>query len=301
MPTATRRSTRTLLLAAFSILTACGGGGNNGPVGNNNGGNMSASIDGAGWSTSAATATATPGGIFTITGVQPASGIGVTMTLYHIGAPGTFPLGVGSTVAGGLASVVAGTSGWSTPLSGAAGSVTITAVSPTRITGTFNCTAPLVTGTATPATRVITAGTFDVPVTGPSTLTVADNAGGKVSGTLAGTAFNASSIASVSSPAAGVLTFAGSNTSQTLSIIISEYTGVGTYTLGSSTARHVRLNTLTTPANAWGGTNATASGTLTVTSATTTRVKGSLTATLQPAPGFTGTPVTVSATFDIGI
>ena len=123
---------RRLYATTLVLVTACGGGG--GP-GNNNAGNMSASIDGTGWSSTSATASANTGGIFTITGLQLGSGTSVTMTLYSIGAPGTFPLGVGGTVAGGLASVVSGTSGWSTPLSGDAGSVTVTSVSPTRIAG----------------------------------------------------------------------------------------------------------------------------------------------------------------------
>lgn len=299
MPTVASRIRRPLFVAATVLLSACGG--NDDPAGNNGAGTFSASIDGAAWSAGSPAAVATAGGIFTITGASAGSGTGMSMTLYHIGAPGTYPLGVGPAVPGGLASVSGGTSAWSTPLSGAAGTVTISAVSATRITGTFSYTAPLVSGTGTPATRTVTAGSFNLPVTGPATLVVAPNAGGTVSGTLAGTAFNASSIASVTAPASGVLSFAGANIAQTMTVIISEYNGVGTYALGTSSARHVRLSNTTAPTNTWGGTNATASGSVVVTSATTSRVKGTVTATLQPAPGFTGAPVTVTATFDLGI
>lgn len=292
------KSSRRLYVTSLVLVAACGGGG--GPGNNNNAGNMSASIDGAGWSATSATSSANAGGIFTITGVQVGSGTSVTMTLYSIGAPGTFPLGVGSTVAGGLASVVSGTSGWSTPLSGDAGSVTVTSVSPTRIVGSFTFTAAAVTPPGSTGNRVVTQGRFDVPVTGPATLAVPDNAGGKVSGTFAGVSFNASSVASVSAPASGVLTFAGANTGQTLSVIVSGYTGVGTYALGGGVSRSIRLTNTIAPAGTWGGTNATTTGTVTVTSVTTTRIKGTFTATLQPVVGG-GSAVAVSGTFDLGI
>ncbi|MCC7052955.1 MAG: hypothetical protein IT355_06770 [Gemmatimonadaceae bacterium] len=293
---------RRLEVLAVSTLTlaACGGGGGGGPTGGGTTGSMSASIDGTSWSSTTASATATPGGIFTLTGVQAGSGVGVTMTIYHIGAPGTYPLGVGSTVAGGLASVVEGTSGWSTPLSGAAGTVTVTSVSPTRIGGSFAFTAPRVTGASGLATRAITTGLFDVPVSGPATLVVPDNAGGKMTWGVGSTAHTASSIASVSAPSAGVLTFAGSNTAQTLSIIVSEYTGTGIYILGSGASRSVRL-TQVAPGGVWGGTNASTTGSLTVTTATASRIIGSLSVTLQPVGGTTGGTVRVFATFDIGI
>ncbi len=262
---------------------------------------MAARIDGAAWSSSNATGAAGAGGIFTLTGVQTGSGTGVTMTLYSIGAPGTFPFGVGGTVAGGIASVVTGASNfWSTPLNGAAGTVTVTSVSPTRIAGTFSFNASPV-APQTGATRAVTAGTFDVPVTGPATLVVPANAASKLSGTFGGVAFNAATVVTVVSPATGVLTFAGSTNERTLNVIISEYTGVGTYALGTSASRNVRLSTAQAPVSAWGGTNATSSGTVTVTSATTSRVAGTISGTLQPSPGFTGTPITITATFDVGI
>ena len=302
MTTAERLVRRALLIAATSTFAACGGGGE-GPAGNNNTntGTMSATVDGGAWSTNAANATANAGGIFTLTGVEPASGIGVTMTLYHIGTTGTYPLGVGNTVAGGLASVVLSSTGWSTPLSGNAGTVTITAVSPTRITGTFSFTAPRVTGTGGSATRTVTQGQFDLPVNGPATLVVPDNAASRMEWAVGGVAHTASTIASVAAPTAGVLTFAGSNISQTVNIIVSEYTGVGTYVLGSGAARHVRLTSNVTPTGTWGGTNATTTGSLTVTSATATRLIGSVSVRLQPIAGTTGGAVNLFATFNIGI
>lgn len=298
MTTWIRLRPRAVLLVTAVVAIGCNGGGN--PVDPGNNATFAATIDGASWSATDAKAVANAGGIFTLTGVEPGSGIGVSMTLYHIGAPATYALGVGNMIPGGMGTVVAGSSGWMTPLSGSAGTVTISAVSPTRIVGTFAFTAPPVPGQGAVGTRAVTAGRFDLPVTGPATLVVAANAGSTLSGTLAGQAFNASSIASIA-PTAGVFSFAGSNIAQTLNILISDYTGVGTYALGSGVSRHIRLTNATAPTGTWGGTNATSSGTVTITSVTASRVKGTLTATLQPAPGFTGAPVSVTATFDLGI
>lgn len=287
------------LLVLLGAVVACGG---DGPGANNgNGtGNFTATIDGAPWSGANSAAIAAAGGIFVMTGVQIGSGTALTMTLYNVGAPGTFPLGVGGAVPGGIASVVVGATSWSTPLSGDAGSVIVTAVSPTRIAGTFSFTAPPVPGQSG-TTRTVTQGRFDLPVTGPATLVVPENAGSKVTGTLAGTAFNAATVATVTSPQSGTFTFAGSNTGYTLNVILSAYTGVGTYTLGTGASRTVGVTRPQAPIASWGGTNATTTGTLIVTSATSARVKGSITATLQPSPGFTGSPVTVSVAFDIGV
>jgi Family of unknown function (DUF6252) len=282
-----------------AVLGGCGGG--NGPVGNNGSGQFSAQIDGAAWSGANAIGAAGAGGIFTLTGVQLGSGTGLTMTLYSIGAPGTYPLGVAGNVAGGIATIVSNsTSFWSTPLNGAAGTVTISAVSPTRIAGTFNFTAPPV-APQTGAARVVTQGQFDIPVTGPATLVVPPNAASRITGTIAGSPFNAATVVSVTSLASGTLTFAGSTIDRTLNVIIAGYTGVGSYTLGTGAARTVRLSTAQAPVSAWGGTNATTSGTLVVTSASASRVAGTISATLQPAPGFTGAPITITATFDVGV
>lgn len=286
-----------LLVLGMVALASCGGG--DGPAGNNTS-LFAATIDGVAWTGGTAGANAGAGGNFSMTGAQAGSGTAIGLTLYAIGAPGTYPLGVGPTVAGGIGVISSGASAWSTPLNGAAGTVTITAVSPTRIAGTFAFNAPpVLQGGA--QQRVVTQGRFDLPVSGPATLVVPENASNKVTGTLAGAAFNAATVVSVTSPASGTFTFAGSTLNQTINVIISGYTGVGTYALGGGAARTVALTNLASPVGSWGGTNATTSGTLTVTSATAARITGSLTATLQAAPGQTAAPVTVSVAFEIGI
>lgn len=287
--------------AVALLLTACGGGNDN-PAGNGNTGNFRATIDGTSWVANTVGSAAAAGGIFTITGVQAGSATGMTMTLYSIGAPGTFPLGVGGTVAGGIASVTQGSSIWSTPLSGAAGTVTITAVSATRIAGNFAFNAPPLLGQAQVNTRAVTAGTFDIPVSnGPATLVVPDNAGSKVTGTVATQAFNAATVVTVTTPTiGGTFTFGASNAQQSMNVILSNYTGVGTYTMGSGgVARTITLTNVTTPTGSWGGSAASTVGTMVITSATSARIKGTLTATLQPIGS--GAPTTLNVSFDIGI
>ena len=287
--------------AVALLLTACGGGNDN-PAGNGNTGNFRATIDGAAWTANTVGSAAAAGGIFTITGVQVGSATGMTMTLYAIGSPGTFPLGTGPTVAGGIASVTQGSSIWSTPLSGAAGTVTVTAVSPTRIAGNFAFNAPPLLGSTQTNTRAVTAGAFDIPVSGgPATLVVPDNAGSKVTGTAAGQAFNAATIVTVTSPTiGGTFTFGASNAQQSMNVILSNYTGVGTYTMGSGgVARTITLTNVTTPTGSWGGSAASTVGTMVITSATSSRIKGTLSATLQPIGS--GAPTTLNVSFEIGI
>jgi Family of unknown function (DUF6252) len=293
-----RRVVIALLLASPVVLASCGGGDD--ATGVNTNGTYTATIDGSAWTANGVGSAASAGGIFTLTGVQTGSATGMTMTLYSIGAPGTFPLGVGPTVVGGIASVTQGSSIWSTPLSGAAGTVTVTAVSPTRIAGTFAFNAPPLIGQTVTSTRAVTSGRFDIPVTGPATLVVPDNAGSKVTGTLASQAFNAATIVTVTSPTSGTFTFGASNASQSMTVILSGYTGVGTYALGSGgVARTITLTNIAAPTGSWGGAAASTSGTLVITSATSTRIKGTVTATLQPIGA--GSATTVTASFDIGV
>ena len=288
-------------LSLLGFMSACGGGDSTNP-GPGNGSSFKATIDGASWTSSTSAAAATTGGIFTLVGSQiGASVTSMSLSLYSIGAPGTYPLGVTGSVAGGIATLTTSPSSWSTPLTGAAGSVTITAVSATRIAGTFNYSATPTLGASVTNTRVVTAGEFDLPVTGPATLVVPDGAGGKVNGTVAGVPFNAATVVSVTPPSSGTLTLAGGNNVYTLNFIVSGYAGANTYTLGTGAQRTIQVTNATT-SKVWGGSNATTSGTVVITSATSTRIKGTFTATLQPSIINPSEPViTISGTFELGL
>ena len=106
-----------------------GGGGTSG---------FTAVIDGQAWTATSTSRKAQVGpfGAITIQGL--ANGTTLLLILYNIDSVGTYPLGMGGTAVGGLGQVSDLTGrGWSTPLSGAAGSVTITTLSSGRIAGTF--------------------------------------------------------------------------------------------------------------------------------------------------------------------
>ena len=296
-----RFAQRMFLLTALVGSINCGGSSQTGPGTTPSTSRFRATIDGAAWSSLSSTAAAGPGGNFTLIGSQVGASVtSLTLSLYSIGAPGTYPLGVSGNVVGGIGTLVTAPSTWLTPLSGAAGTVTITAISPTRIAGTFSFNAAPQTGSG--AGRVISAGEFDLPVSGPATLVVPEGAGSKITGTIAGNSFNAATIAAVSPPTQGTLTLAGANTSYTVSLIVSGYTGVGSYPLGTGVSRTLQVAAAGTPQRIWGGAGGTNAGTVVVTSATSTRIKGTFTATLGPSlTNPSEAPITVSGTFELGL
>jgi len=291
------------LLSVLTLTAACGGGttSNNPPGGN---ANFTATIDGQGWtsSTLATQAVISNNATFTLVGANAgASPTAMSLTMYYIGAPGTYPLGVGGTVPGGIATLTAGVSGWSTPLSGAAGTVTISSVSTTRIAGTFSYNAtPFLAGSA--GNRAVTNGQFDLPVTGTGTLTVPANLGSKFGGTLGANPWNAATVVTVSHPSSGTMTIGASNVDYNINVIVSGFTGVATYTLGTGVARQVTVTRVTGGTLTWGGSNALSGGTITVTSYNTSRVQGTYNITLQPGIAFPGPgPLTLTGSFDVGL
>ncbi|MGQ0764579.1 MAG: DUF6252 family protein [Gemmatimonadota bacterium] len=293
----------TISLPALAFTLACGGGGGNGGPGGPGGGggnaNFTASIDGTSWTaiTAATQVLGSANGTFVIVGSTGGSNpTALSLSLVNISGPGTYSLGVAAVVPGGLATITTGTAGWSTPLSGLAGTVTITAVSATRIAGTFSFVATPVLSAS--GNRNVTQGSFDLPVTSSGSVAVAPNRGSRIAGTLNGSPWNAATIVMVAAPASGVLTIGTGTNTHLFNVIISGYTGVGTYTLGTGVTRQVTLALLGT-SQGWGGPGAN-SGTVTVTSANADRIQGTLNVTLQPAAGTQGV-VTFTAAFDLGL
>jgi hypothetical protein len=290
-----RAVTLGVILAAIacSDSSAPGGGG---------GAPLSALIDGAAWSAPALYTTGTSGingtfGIGGSTGVQGAPVM--ALALSNISGPGTYPLGVGGTVFGGSATISNGASIWTTPLSGEAGTVTVSSVSPTRIAGTFSFTATPALGTSATGSRVVTQGTFDMPLTNTGSITVPAHAGNRFGGTLGGSSWNAAHVVMVEHPNSGVLTIGASNDVYNINIIISGFTGPAVYTMNTGVARHagvMRLGTI----QSWGGTGPLTGGTLTVSSLSAARVVGSYNITVNPNAGASGTLV-LTGTFDVGI
>lgn len=154
------------LWLAPALLAAC----NMSDSASTSAGHLTATVDGVAWTASAQSvstaAIAAGAGVYSILVSQTAdaNALNLSMTLYHVTAPGTYPLGVDSTMSGGIGVVSNLDAGWATPLSGSAGSITITTLTSTRMAGTFAFTANAASGSAT-GTRVVTGGSFDLPVT----------------------------------------------------------------------------------------------------------------------------------------
>jgi hypothetical protein len=284
------------------LLAGCGGEDDNpaGPGGPSSG-PMSATIDGGAWVADDpyvfVTNSAALPGFFSISGTSTgASALSVLLTLYNIAGPGSYPLGVGSSVFGGIAAIGAASGGWATPGTGADGTVTITALSGTRIAGTFSFTATPSTGSAA-GDRTVTDGQFDITWSG-TLVALPENAGSRVSGTIGGTPFSPVNVVGLLS--GGNLSISAGNFETAVGIQISSFTGAGTYPLSSV----VPLRTVTVAAGsaAWGaGTGM--SGTITITSSTSGRVAGTYSGTLAPTGGTTatGTIEVVGGSFDVGL
>lgn len=190
------------VLLAFAVIN-CGGSGN--PTGNNGGGGgagLTAKINGQTWTASALSiaAQAIPGlpGALLILGSQTSGGTttSLNITLGCVTGPGTYALGVGPGVYGGIASVGIGSGGggnadvWLTPLNGVAGSVTITTLSGGKIVGTFQFAGDPDPSNVVGGTKTVTNGSFDLDFTG-TLAPVPPNVGSKVSADLDGVPYNA--------------------------------------------------------------------------------------------------------------
>ncbi len=295
-------------------------GNNNGNTGNNNGNTtgtrMTATVDGQAWTASTATGGVTAlqfspkSGGYIILGTQLTStgalGGSMSFTINNISGIGTYPLGVDAvSVYGGFAGITSATGGvWTTPISGAAGTITITALTATRIAATFSFTAAPSSGGAT-GSRVVTSGVFDAPISGNAVLPVlTDSIGGKMSGTLNGTAWNAAIVSAGTS--LGYISLSGINDRQTLIFTLPLPTAAGTYQLSNNPGFILKAwdPNAVAPAGArccWGIVGDI--GSVTFTSLTKTRAKGTINATLSPMPGTaaSGQLVVANLTFDLGL
>jgi hypothetical protein len=302
--------------AVLTIVTfsGCGGGDsgtNPGPgPGNSADGDMTAKVNGQSWTGGdlAVYATGVPGvpGGLGIGGTQTISGASVrsiTLTLYNIHGPGTYPLGVVPPVFGGFASFSDASGVWMTGNTGTAGTITFTTLSTTRVAGTFQFTAIPVAGGGGVGTKEITDGAFDLPLTG-TIVQLRDQDGASLTATLNGSPYVASTIAVTMKGAAGFGVSSLTGT-QTVTIWLNGATTPGTYspTLEGN-LRGISVTDLTTGSGSnhpnWGLT-AEDAGTITITSLTPTRVKGTFNVTLGPQPtgGASGNMVAVGM-FDVG-
>ena len=319
------RLTIGMSVALIALFAACGGGdatspsaGNQNPGGNNPGGStgtnqMTASINGQSFSVSGVAVFAgqldANGGSYLISGVETSgSARAITFSLSGIAGPGTYLLGVdGVSVTGGIGSVtVSGTNVWNTGLTGGSGSLTITSLTTTRIVGTFTFTANAAGGTAT-GSQSITNGSFDVGFGKTVVIkALADSVGSKMSATVGGQAWNGAIVGGQTTST--FFSINGINDRQTLIFTFPMPSGVGTFQLSNASGNILQAwdPKAVKPAGArccWGVSADV--GTITITSLTKTRAKGTFSATLSPQPGTAAVtigPLTITnGSFDIGL
>ena len=296
------------LAAAVTLLLGLGACSSSTEPGNPGPSNMTARVDGAEWTSSQATAAPVPNapGWYVISGSVATANqaLAISISVYNVDGPGTYPLGVGSTAFGGIAILAEGGGGWVTPLSGAAGSITITALTATRMAGNFSFTAEGSTGGAT-GTRTVTDGEFGLEFATQNPLTqVPDHVGGRVSATIGGASWSAATIVATAGATSFIMTT--SNDQRTLSFVLNNIAGPDTYDIASSQSYVVQvlgpdLNPQGDPC-CWTETSGN-TGSVTIATMTATRVTGSFSATLAPTPGTNASaPLTITGgTFDVGI
>lgn len=310
-----------LLVAALALgagLSGCGGGGSSGVAGPGGAsGPMSARVDGTQWNADELGGGLGAGhpvlGMYTIPGRRTSGGTPefLDLTLYNVAGPGTYTLGVNSTTFGGIATFGNANASWSTPLSGMSGTAVVTTLTATRIAGTFAFQATPLLGTAS-GTRNVTEGTFDYPiiasgVTGP----LPDNAGSFVHAGVDGSAWNGATIAALHNTTGTPSLIVGASTvSAQLNLTISGFAGPGTYPIAFSPYCLVTWNELGT-GHAWGGSGSIVgsnyvsndSGSVVITSLTSTRVRGTFSGKLAPAPSnaATGWKYVLNGEFDCGL
>lgn len=299
------RTVRFLALAA--MVASCGGSSPTGP-GGLTGDGLVAKIGGTSFGTTtvgAANHSVAGGYVISAVSSSGSNAQSITLLLTNIPGPGTYPLGTGAGVAGGTAIYVSNSAGWGTALTGDAGTVTLTTVSDTRITGSFSFTADASTGGAT-GTKSVSNGAFDLPVTttGSPGAVSARNLN-VLKATMGGQSYNAATIASGSS--SGSIIASGLNTKYALSIAFTNLTAPGTYAVGNAVLSSVVVGagvggSSTGPGCCWGTFNAGSTGSVIVTALTATQVIGTFSFTLQPgAPGGATTPLTIiNGEFTIG-
>jgi len=267
---------------------------------------MTAGVNGQSWTSSDFARQAQVGnfGLISLQGSQ--NGTTIILSLYNIDQIGAYDLGMGGTNVGGSAQISDLTGkAWSTPLSGAAGTVTITTLTPTRIAGTFSFDADAFFGGAT-GTKTVTQGQFDmILASGNNTWPLPDESGNRLDGMIDGSLWKASTVVIQISGSAIVI--AANNTSYSIGMSTTQFAGVGSYPIGTQPGNAV-VNMLgpaanpTGPVNCCWGTIVGDVGTLTITSLTATRIQGTLTATLAPvaSSAATGNLDISNLTVDIG-
>lgn len=272
------------LLLLIILTTGCGGG--DGPADPDGGGDntFTATIDGQAWASDtnlisvSGSASPTRTGTLALTGYQASSGRSLMLSLSFFIGPASQPLGVNiGTTPGGIGTVTVAANSWLTPLSGAAGFVTLTARTDTRIAGTFHFTADALAG-AVPATRSVTDGAFDITIDA-GLPPLPTGVGSTVVATVGGAPWYAATIVGLN-PGAGVFSLGADNTAYSISITPKIPVAAGNaYGIPSQ----MNLTVIRTgTADSWAAITGPDIGTVTITVFTADRMVASFEAALPP-------------------
>lgn len=278
---------------------------------------LSAKVDGAAWEADPigifANALAVSPGCLMVGGSQTKDGktTSLTLTLYNLEDTGTYALGTGLSVYGGMGQVgqSAGADGkgdgWITPGTGLDGEIHVTRLSGGHITADFAYVAVPGKNNADTSKREVTAGHLDLDYAG--TLSpVLDKHGGRLTASLAGKPYNAADIyASLKdlNGNAGV-TLTTTTSRLNLSLSLAGITAPGTYAIV-----HKQPNPRAIIVGYSGGTAETCcwgeegdSAEVVITELSSARVKGTFRGTLVPQAGKPAkSPLLVDGAFDVGI
>jgi len=263
-------------------------------------GPMTALVDGESWSAGTAlnpTAHLIAPGTYSLTGTSTSDFRSIAFNLMNLPGPGTYPLGTGAGVSGGVATYAEQSGGWVTPLSGMAGTLTVTTLTDTRLVGEVEFVARLTTG-AGPDTRSITSGKFDVPVQVTGTPgQVPDRNRNVISAKFDDQPWVGSTVSTFRNPT--TMTWSANNTDFSATFVLQGVTAPVTLDLSEEDPPITIQIGLVEGGGLW-NIGEGASGTVTVESVTQSRITGSFECVLPRALG-SGDPLVVTdGVFEIG-
>jgi hypothetical protein len=304
------------LLMAACVFFNCGG---DSPTGSASGGSgFTAKVEGKDWEAIPISIVAQTNfgvtGALMILGSQTIGGttISLTITVYNVGGKGKYPLGVGSSVFGGIGQLGEGSgngnaNSWITDASGAAGMAEITSVSDGRIAGTFSYLAGPGKNNTVGGNRTVTEGRFDLALKG-TLLPLPEGLGCSVSAEFNGEPYYAGTVNGFFTDFTGGagLQFSSITSLHGLSINLVGVTEPGTYALSNTAPQRLMTagrNNGPAGSCCWGVNAPGDVGEITVTSITAKRMQGTFTATLKPQPGKPATEDLVirNGKFDVGV
>ncbi len=299
------------LVALCSLFAGCGG--DSGPSdpgngnGNGGGGPFTAKVDGASFASSASTqapAVRIGTGVYSLSGTS-IDGLNIqsiAISLLNINGPGTYPLGAGGGVAGGTGIYANPTGGWGTALTGDAGTITLTKLTESEIAGTFAFTATTNSAGAT-GTKVITDGAFDLPLSpGGPVGGVPDRNRNVVLAKFGDENFAGGTVTTVVTPGP-ILSIVAGNTRNSLAMSFINVAAPTVLDLAVDTAKFTASVGLLSDGTecCWGTVGGAATGTVTVTSVTASRMAGTFSFTIPVSSGTATEPLAVTnGSFDVG-